>query len=228
MEKHNWLIIKIVKVTFELTASLFKILYRHVKYSAYSLIYTYKEHYGERKFGIDTCESYLYKDDLSLHKDGHPYYATPYYVIECMIAYLKLNSGDVFVDFGCGKGRVALLVSARQIEKVIAIELNPELAAIARKNSTLFKLSKTPITFINADAATCEVNEGTVFYMFNPFKETTLHTVLDNIKKSLSINPRAVRILCFKPLFSHVLDKQDWLTFEGEIGLTDVSVWRSK
>ena len=39
---------------------------------------------------------------------------------------------DVFVDYGCGKGRVVVLAARRKFQRVIGVELSAELADAAR------------------------------------------------------------------------------------------------
>ena len=118
---------------------------------------------------------------------------------------------DVFVDLGCGKGRVLCFVAGRRkLKKVLGVEIVPELAQIARRKVANSRLL-TPVEVIEGDAAKADLNEGTVFYLFNPFGEKTLRKVLSNIETSLSSNPRGIRILYYNPRCADVLDNTPWL-----------------
>ncbi len=52
--------------------------------------------------------------------------------------------------------------------------------------------------------------------------------VINNIRESLIVNSRKIRIVYFVPVCSALLDNQDWLIREGKIGNNDCWVWGSK
>ena len=44
------------------------------------------------------------------------------------------DEGDVFVDFGCGKGRVLFLAARYRFARIIGVELSERMAEQARRN----------------------------------------------------------------------------------------------
>jgi predicted RNA methylase len=119
-------------------------------------------------------------------------------------------------------------VASQRLKKVIGVELDKEIYAIAQKNLYNLRINKTHIELLNIDAVNFDVKEVTIFYMFNPFGYKTLEKVLNNIRESLVINPRNIRIVYYGPIFGHLLDKQNWLIREGKIEDDNCLVWRSK
>lgn len=182
----------------------------------------------EKKLGIKTHGYSFPKDNINLYGDALAYAATSYSRLKKTINYLKLGKEDIFIDLGCGTGRPVFLVGTQRLKKVIGIEIRKELVHIAGRNLKNLKLNNTPIEIINADASVFDVKKGTVFFMFNPFREKTFRKVIENIKKSLVINPRKVRIVYYCSVYKDLLDSQDWLVAEGEIDKTNIFVWRSK
>ena len=180
--------------------------------------------------GIETQGFSFSRDDINsiLYEDASPYAATRYPRLKAMINYLKLNEEDVFIDLGCGAGRVVFFVGVQRLKKVIGVEMRRELVDAANRNLKSLKLSNTSIEIINTDASAFDVKEGTVFFMFNPFGEKTFTKVVENIKKSLVTNPRKIRIVYYCSVYKDLLDSQDWLVSEGEIDKTDIFVWHSK
>lgn len=191
-----------------------------------------KARWYDRLSGIDTAaeegpDDSKLTEDGSLGKDRHPYQPTFYGRLEKMLAYLKLTQDDVFVDLGCGKGRAVFFVARQKIKKVIGVELNPKLFAVAQKNLKNFRRGRSPIKLLNVDAACFNPQEGTAFFLFNPFGRDTLEAVLGNIENSLVINPRGIRIVYYGAEFRQLLDDQGWLKLDGFVEDQCCLVWRS-
>jgi len=103
------------------------------------------KHPFDRAHGVDT-DGLIYADALSTgHEHDHHsagYYATAPSLFHGAIALWRetlaatshtLRDYTLF-DIGCGKCRVVMLASEHEFREVIGIELNPHLAAVARKN----------------------------------------------------------------------------------------------
>jgi precorrin-6B methylase 2 len=194
-----------------------------------SILATLDGYYGDKKLGIDTG---YYDEKVAQGKygDSETYQPTKYSILQKIIEYLKLNKDDVFVDFGCGKGRVIAYLASQRLKKVIGIELDEKMVNIARVNINNLKSSNTPIEIINIDATSFNPTEGTVFFIYNSFGEKTLNTVINNIKDSLTTSPRAIRIVYSNPVFKIILKMQDWLEPEGVIDCNGfkIFVWHNK
>jgi predicted RNA methylase len=193
---------------------------------------TLKGYYCDKTLGnVDT--SYSYSDSFTQGKygDSVEYIPSGYTAITAILRHLRLTEDDVFVDFGCGKGRVIFAVATHRLKKVIGIEVDKTLVDIARANLakiTKLNLNSTLIEILHLDATTFDPKEGTIFFMFNPFEHKTMQHVLSNIKTSLITYPRDIRILYNNPKYGVVLDMQDWLVAEGEIDNSRVYVWRNR
>lgn len=199
-------------------------LYREMRYR----LALAKAYYYDKKMGIETEGNFTSKDDFNLYKDGERYFPTFYGRLQRMVDYLRLGEKDVFVDIGCGKGRVVFFVALQKLNKVIGLEVDKDLIDIGRKNLKNLKLSNSPIELIHADATNFDLREGTVFFMFNPFGIKTLEKVINNIKESLTVNPRKIRIVYYAPAYYSLLDSQNWLIREGEIENKNCLVWRNR
>ena len=56
-----------------------------------------------------------------------------YDIIKKILNSLKLKRENIFVDIGCGKGRILFLVATENIKKIVGIELRKKLVDIAKK-----------------------------------------------------------------------------------------------
>jgi precorrin-6B methylase 2 len=166
--------------------------------------------------------------------DAVDYGASSYPAILAILHNLSLKSSDVFVDVGCGKGRVVCCASRFNIQEMIGIEVNENLCEIAQRNAVRLRGRRASITIINARAQGFDYSKGTVFYFFNPFGSLTLNEVLSKLRFSLYSYPRRVKIVYLNPIHESLLSACDWLERydrwepRRNIGLEyPVSFWRS-
>lgn len=87
-----------------------------------------------------------------------------------------VHAHDVFVDLGAGLGRVALLVHLLTGARAVGVEMQPPLVECAR--ATARRLDAHAVTFHLGDAATTEVADGTVFFIYASFSPAVLRRVL--------------------------------------------------
>ena len=131
------------------------------------------------------------------------YQPTKARALKTLLTMLALPSGAVFVDIGCGKGRVLLLAAQQNFRKVVGIEFAGDLCAVARRNAEKFgqrvNLS-AEIEVIEADAATYRFRaDETVLFMYNPFGPAVLEGVLANLRDSLAADPRRIWLIYNTP-----------------------------
>jgi hypothetical protein len=62
--------------------------------------------------------------------------------------------------------------------------------------------------------------------MLDPFGWKTFKIVIANLKQSLEKNPRVLRIAYYGP-YADFLDAEPWLAAQGEIGKTEIKVWKA-
>lgn len=117
-----------------------------------------------------------------------------YRSVHAVLQFLELGPDDVFVDVGCGKGRVVCCAARRPLRRVVGIENNPEAARAARTNAARLRGRRAPVTILEADARTVDYGEATALYLFNPFGAEVLRAVLARLAASLAAEPRALRI----------------------------------
>ena len=169
---------------------------------------------GEKKYNINTTGADSLK---SLEKKGiditHAtiYMPVSYDILEMFFEEIKLSTFKHFLDIGCGKARAMCVAAAYDIKKISGVEFSKELYNAAKENIEVTKLKypSTHFNIYNNDAFYFEIEEDVdCIFFFNPFDETIMSGVMENIETSLEINPRVMTIVYINPLEKHVL--LDW------------------
>ena len=123
-------------------------------------------------------------------------------------------AGSIFVDFGCGKGRILLSALAQPFARVIGVEFSPYLCRIARNNlcsARLLRRRSADAQVVCTDAVDFPIPEGPLLlYFSNPFNEEIMERVLDNIVGSYLCSPRPIYLVFYgmssqKPFISRFL-----------------------
>ncbi len=138
-------------------------------------------------------------DDLAFDEDRGVYYAaSDWRALPAFLRAAPVRAGDVFVDLGCGKGRVLIQAVAYPFARIIGLELDPGLAALARRNVT----NRTSrIAIESADVITWAVpDDVTHVYLYNPFHGAVMDAALRRLRESLERSPRDLRIGYFNPV----------------------------
>jgi SAM-dependent methyltransferase len=164
------------------------------------------------------------------HEDNLGYASPDYWFIRAIAGRLKLGRQDVFYDIGCGMGRILCVVARRRIRKCVGIELLEPLCQKARRNALRLRGRKAPIEIICADAATADLSEGTVYYLFNPFGKDTLRDFLANLETSISRDPRKVTLVYYNSVHESILKASGWLNKSDEFSTLSglrVTFWKS-
>jgi SAM-dependent methyltransferase len=175
---------------------------------------TKNEKRGEKQYGIETTGVDTLK---KLEKKGidisHAtiYMPVSYDVLELFFIEAKIASFNHFLDIGCGKGRVMCVAAHFAIKKISGLELSKDLYVEAKKNIDITKkqFPRINIEISNNDAFYFEIDDDVdCIFMFNPFDETIMNGVMENIETSIQNNPRVMTIIYINPLEKHVL--LDW------------------
>jgi SAM-dependent methyltransferase len=166
---------------------------------------------GEKKYSIDTTGA----DNLkNLEKKGidisHAtiYMPVSYDVVEHFFEEANISSFNHFLDIGCGKGRAMCVAANYSLKKISGLELSKELFLNAKNNIAITKkrFPNSTIEIFNNDAFYFEIDEDIdCIFMFNPFDETIMNAVMENIEMSIEINPRVMTIIYINPLEKQVL-----------------------
>ncbi len=124
-----------------------------------------------------------------------------------------------FVDVGAGKGRAILLSAEQSFRMVIGVELNPDLAGIARRNvGRSFERSKARIRVVQEDAANFRWPRGPLLvYLYNPFDCSLLLSRSQQIWRLRAIPAGGpVDLLYVNPTCAHVLTAKKF--FQAPVG----------
>jgi len=129
------------------------------------------------------------------------YFPSPETTFHFMLKQLKLDYSEfTFVDFGAGKGKALLMAADYPFKKIIGIEFARNLYQVARSNIAHYKSSQQrcfDIDLVLEDACNVILPEGKcLLFLYAPFFGPVLGNVLENIRTSLTENPREAA-LCF-------------------------------
>ncbi|UGS38855.1 hypothetical protein DSM104329_05285 [Capillimicrobium parvum] len=135
------------------------------------------------------------------------YEPSGYLDLRRVLRHRDVTPQDVFLDLGCGKGRIVLQAARYEFGRVIGVEVSPELCEVARANVRARRDHlRSDVELIVADAATFDIpDDVTVIYLYNPFRGAVFAAAVDQIVSSLNRAPRRVRVIYRTPLEEDVL-----------------------
>jgi peptidoglycan/xylan/chitin deacetylase (PgdA/CDA1 family)/glycosyltransferase involved in cell wall biosynthesis/predicted RNA methylase len=166
---------------------------------------------GDWWLNVSTRGAVRMDPKIGKNGDARDFETVAHLAIHKVIGLIRPRSEDVIIVLGCGKGRAVCHFSRQSVRKVIGIELSARLCEVARSNSRRLRGRRAPIEIRNADAARAEMSEGTIFFMFNPFGEQTLHEVLANIENSRDLADSPVTIAYMNARHTNVFHNFSWL-----------------
>jgi SAM-dependent methyltransferase len=186
------------------------------------------EVYYEWCFGITTAGRIELEDLGVTNPFACHYYPTDYPSIFATFRRLPIRPlEDVFLDYGCGKGRVLVVAGTFPFRRVIGVELAAELSSIAVENlrRAHSKLTCRNVEVITGDAATYRVPaDVTVIFFYNPFMGAALAGALEAIRASLEASPRRLRIIFKNPAFmASAMKDHPWLVKDTEFRARDAN-----
>lgn len=133
------------------------------------------------------------------------YEATPYEALETLFKSYKIKKHHRVVDFGCGRGRVALFIHRHFQVPVVGIEAHDKTYSEALENKRSYRLKNKRIpASIRLKYGLAEHYEikrqDNCFYFFNPFSSNVFAKVIKNIVSSVKRVPRTVDLILYYPL----------------------------
>lgn len=191
------------------------------------------ERFHEWRFGVET-DGGATPQQLGFSDPAcRLYEATDYATLFRLLGRMPWQEGrELFIDFGCGKGRVLLVAAMQPVRRVIGIELSPALSAIARRNilraQRRLRCRDVEVITCSAEAYVIPPAPLTIFF-WNPFAGEILERVLENIHTSHRERPRRVRVIAAYPPgseFEQRLAAKTWLQVQSEGMLRDDVAWR--
>lgn len=122
-------------------------------------------------------------DDNNLIKTA----STNYEELEVIFfEHYDIKPGDVFIDVGCGKGRVFNYLLYKGItNKMVGYEINPAVGNVTAKRLARYKNVEIRCENIFDDFPT----EGNVFYLYHPFKEAMMTDFRQRLLNIADRNP---------------------------------------
>ncbi len=184
------------------------------------------DHSQEWRLGI-TTSAVIHWRDLGLDENSESYEAIDYGTFGCVIRRIAIHPDDVFLDYGCGMGRVIVLAARQPFRRVIGVELAPRLCALAEKNLQIAqrRLRCNEVKIVNLDASNFVVpDEVSVVWLFSPFFGEVMKKVTARIRESLEAAPRGITIIHVIPdNVTSAFRECDWLSKTAEFR---VGVWK--
>ena len=114
-----------------------------------------------------------------------------------------------FIDLGSGKGRALLMAAAYPFRRIIGVEVQAELHAVAEENLARFRENGAQIDVqsICLDAREFEFPpDPLIVYLFNPFPDYVLAAVIENLRSSLARHPRPLYVVYNAPFEQHAIE----------------------
>ena len=171
---------------------------------------------GEKKYGINTTGADELKklEDLGVDiSHATIYMPVSYELLEGIFEQsdpvnqksqtTNHKTHNHFLDVGCGKGRALCVAAHHGFKKLTGIDFSKELCETAKANLQVTKQKIRGIDFsiIHNDAFYFEIPADVdCIFFFNPFDETIMSGVVENILESLQNHPRRISIIYVNPL----------------------------
>ena len=127
-----------------------------------------------------------------------PYEPTPYSVLSRLADSGCIRRRQHLVDYGCGKGRVAVFMAATVGCRVTGIDQSQKLVDIARENLRASGAGDR-VRLVRALAEQFEITDEDAFFFFNPFSAVIFEGVLRRLARSVRENPRVLTVVCYYP-----------------------------
>lgn len=128
-------------------------------------------------------------DGPELPRGCAPYLPCPVDAVVAAVDEAGIGASDVFVDVGCGLGRVGLLVRLLTGATVIGIEIQSALVAAARSLAREFALERFAVLHGDASHMARYVALGSIFFFYCPFSGVRLHRLLDELEPIAKTRP---------------------------------------
>src|ERR1035437_7106894 len=184
-------------------------------YGTYLKLYAlFSDPFFDIRFGTDTS-SIVELNQLTIEsnnrKNGVHYQPTKVVFLRKFLKYIQhlIPASSVMIDLGSGKGRVLLIASEFGFREVRGVEFAHELCETAKNNISVYttkKGSDADFRVIESDVTKYPIQtDENVIFMFNPFNESIMEQVLNNIKLSLQICPRDILIIYVNPTCENLI-----------------------
>lgn len=174
------------------------------------MLYKVTDKVYDLRYGVDTAG----QPDRPEFKSGRGYVATPPRAWKLILGHLPIDSSRyTYIDFGCGKGRTMLLASEFGFRRIIGVDISPELIEIAEKNLASKDVSAE---FVCGDVRVFQYpNEPIVLFMYNPFFQQIMASVVKKLSESVQAFPRDIFVVYYSAAFSELWNDSDFSLFRA-------------
>ncbi len=175
------------------------------------------------RYGTDTVRR-IELDDLQLDSEnkerGTRYQPTGTRQFKQLVDIYAFPKDGVFIDYGCGKGRVLLMAAAYGFKRVVGVEFSGELCRIARQNVENFSQRNSglpEVQVVEADASRYDLRgDETVLYFYCPFDADLMRNAIGRVVQSLRSHPRKTWLVYNLPRHREVVDQCEEFKNIGE------------
>ncbi|MCM2370722.1 class I SAM-dependent methyltransferase [Aporhodopirellula aestuarii] len=186
--------------------------------SLQSVLSVVDDYVFDRRHQLDTRSEVAINDlDISDEDKQHAdkYKPTRARYFRKIMAKLDLPREGVFVDVGCGKGRILLLAAEHGFDQVVGLEISPSLCEIAERNVASFR-ENTPtassIEVVCTNILDYQMDGSeTVFFLYSPFDQPVTKTFLEMIRQSINDHPRDLWLIIDEFRFPELLEDDELL-----------------
>jgi SAM-dependent methyltransferase len=159
----------------------------------------------ERRYGLPPEASGI----VWLSEEGYEdperrsYAPTPWGLLGRMLPSREVSAEDMFLDLGCGMGRVLLEAAMTYpFSRVEGVELVPRLAATARdvlaRNQERLRCETWNV--VVSDVVDYSVpDDATVVFLYDPFAGSVFDAAIRQLEASLRRRPRRLRVVYVTP-----------------------------
>ena len=183
------------------------------------------EWFREKTLGITTGSRYDPYGPIG-DEQRRPYEPLCYACIDAAFRRVTPDDQAVFLDYGCGRGRIVAVAATHPFGKVIGVELDSQLCAAARFNLQRVRGRRCQVwEIVESDAAEFSVpDDVSVVFLFNPFLGEILGRVVDRLEQSLLRTPRSFSLFYVNPDSDlDVFESCSWLSLQA---LLPVGLWQ--
>lgn len=178
----------------------------------------------DRKMGVETSRL-VAATDLGIEKGqllevgrtarGISYMPTPEWALPAILDDLNIDYADFnFIDLGSGMGRVVLMAAEYPFRKVVGVEFSRDLHLTAEDNLARRAHARRAmeVELVCQDARDYTFPTGNcIVYLFNPFQERVMRTVLDKLVRWFDNTPAQLFLIYFNPVLGGVLNESPFL-----------------
>lgn len=166
----------------------------------------------DRQYGVRTQSHvplHLNMTGLAVDDQIVPYGGCVASVLRHVLERLGGINGTAFVDIGCGKGRALIIASEHPFAQIVGIELNPDVAAVARANARRVARrfpNRTAIDVHVGDASIPDLPDcDTTVFMYHPFGKLLVRRLADHLAAAAR-QGRSFNVIYENPVHGEIFD----------------------